>query len=296
MTLKRRRFYKYISVDEEVKRWGIYITGAGHINVDKHTRYPLKDDPSHHYFHWSTGRRLSDYQILYIIKGKGIFESEVSGFKKINTGDIFILFPGIWHRFTPDVDTGWEEYWVEFNGDLIKHYRTKNFLDPENPILKVGIQEEIVENFLKIIKLIRDENPGFQYIASGNLIQILGQALTAIKYHPFEGRLIENQIRQAKLILHEFMHTSVLQEEIAMSVGLGYSVFRKKFKEYTGVSPAQYHINLRINKAKDLLVTSKQSLKEIANDLGFESADYFYRLFKKKTGYTPSDYREKNDR
>jgi transcriptional regulator GlxA family with amidase domain len=92
------------------------------------------------------------------------------------------------------------------------------------------------------------------------------------------------------------MHTSVLQEEIAMSVGLGYSVFRKKFKEYTGVSPAQYQINLRINKAKDLLVTSKQSLKEIANDLGFESADYFYRLFKKKTGYTPSDYREKNDR
>jgi AraC-like DNA-binding protein len=296
MALKKSRFYKYISVDEEVKRWGIYITGAGHINVDKHTIYPLKDNPSHHYFHWSTGRRLSDYQILYIIMGKGIFESEVSGFKKINTGDIFILFPGVWHRFTPDIDTGWEEYWVEFNGDLIKHYRTKNFLDPENPILKVGIHEGIVENFHKILKLIHDENPGFQYIASGNLIQILGQTITSIKYQPFEGRLIENQIRQAKLILHEFMHTSMLQEEVAMSVGLGYSVFRKKFKEYTGVSPAQYQINLRINKAKDLLVTSRQSLKEIANDLGFESADYFYRLFKKKTGYTPSDYREKNDR
>jgi AraC-like DNA-binding protein len=296
MTFKKIRFYKYITVDEEVKQWGIYLTGAGHITVDKHTIYPLTDDPSHHYFHWSTGRRLSDYQILYIIKGKGIFESELTGYKKINAGDIFILFPGVWHRFTPDIDTGWEEYWIEFNGDLIKHYRKHDFLNPENPILKVGIHEDIAENFLEIIRLISDEKPGFQYIASGNLIQILGQAFTSVKYQQFEGRDIENQIRQARLMLHENMHVPILQEDVAMSIGLGYSVYRKKFKEYTGVSPAQYQINLRINKAKDLLITSNQSLKEISNRLGFESTDYFYRLFKKKTGYTPSDYREKNDR
>jgi len=292
----KRRFYKYITVDEDVKRWGIYLTGAGHITVSKHTRYPLADDPSHHYFHWSTGRRLSDYQFLYIINGKGVFETEVTGFRKINAGDIFILFPGIWHRFTPDTDTGWEEYWVEFNGDIIKHYRSMDFLNPENPVLKVGIHEEIAENFLTILTLISDERPGFQYVASGNLIQILGQAFTSVKYQQFEGRRIENQIKQAKLILLEYLPASISQEEVAFSVGLGYSMFRKKFKEYTGISPLQYQINLRINRAKDLLITSNQTLKEITHDLGFDSPDYFCRLFKKKTGYTPSDYREKNYR
>ena len=108
-----KKFYKYLTIGEEDKRWGMYLTGAGHIWVDKQTEYPLVDDPSHHYFHWSEGRRLSDYQVLYITKGKGIFESEITGTRKINAGDVFILFPGIWHRFKPDEDSGWDEFWVD---------------------------------------------------------------------------------------------------------------------------------------------------------------------------------------
>jgi len=91
------------------------------------------------------------------------------------------------------------------------------------------------------------------------------------------------------------MSLTISQEEIAKSIGMGYSLYRKKFKEYTGVSPAQYQIQLRINKAKDLLITSNRSFKEIANNLGFESTDYFSRLFKQKSGFTPSDFREKNN-
>jgi AraC-like DNA-binding protein len=296
MTFQNIRFYKYLTVGEDVRRWGIYLTGAGHIQVDKHTEYPLVDDPSHHYFHWSTGRRLSNYQILYITKGRGVFETEGVGLKEIAEGDIFILFPGTWHRFTPDRATGWDEYWVEFNGEIIKHFRTNEFLNPENPVLKVGIHLEIAENYLKIINLIKDEKPGFQYVVSGILIQILGQIFAAKKYHVFEGKIIENQIIQAKLMLLDNLTTAISQEEIARQIGMGYSIYRKKFKEYTGVSPAQYVINLKINKAMDLLITSKLPLKEIANVLGFYSTDYFYRMFKLKTGVTPSDFREKNER
>jgi len=296
MTSVDKKFYKYLTIGEEDKRWGMYLTGAGHVVVDKQTEYPLVGDPSHHYFHWSTGRRLSDYQVLYITKGKGVFESEIAGMRKINAGDIFILFPGIWHRFKPDSDSGWDEYWVEFNGDLINHYRSKEFLNPESPVITVGIQEDIARNYLQVINLLKEEKPGFQYIASGNIVQILGQIFASKKYHPFEGKAIENQIRQAKLMILENQHLPVTQEKIAESVGMGYSLFRKKFKEYTGVSPAQYHIQLRINKAKDLLITTNHSFKELAHELGFESTDYFFRLFRQKTGFTPSEFREKNRR
>ena len=294
MTFHSKRFYKYLTVGEEDKKWGIYMTGAGNIEVSKHTEYPLVDDPSHHYFHWSIGRRLSEYQVLYITKGKGVFESEITGYRKISAGDIFILFPNIWHRFKPDYSTGWDEYWIEFDGELIKHYRDKEFLNQENSVITIGLQADIVENYLKIIKLVKDERPGFQYIASGILIQILGQLFASKKYHSFEGKIIENRIRQAKLLILENIHTTISQEEIARYIGMGYSLYRKKFKEYTGLSSGQYQIQLRINKAKDLLITTNEQLKEIAHNLGFESSDYFCRLFKQKTGFTPSDFRDKN--
>jgi AraC-like DNA-binding protein len=296
MTLSNNRFYKYLTIGEEDKRWGIYLTGAGHIQIPPKTEYPLVDDPSHHYFHWSIGRRLSEYQVLYITRGQGIFESELTGIRKINTGDVFILFPNIWHRFKPDEATGWDEHWVEFDGELIRHYHNKEFLSPDNPTITVGIQEEIASNYLKIINLIKDEKPGFQYIASGILLQILGQLFASRKYHSFEGKVIEDQIRQAKLLIMENLHLTISQENLARSIGMGYSLYRKKFKAYTGVSPAQYQIQLRINKAKDLLITTNQSFKELAQELGFESTDYFFRLFKQKTGFTPSEFREKNKR
>lgn len=290
------KFYKYQTISEDDKRWGMYLTGAGHIKIGSQTEYPLVDDPSHHYFHWTVGRRLSEYQILYITRGKGVFESEMTGKKRIKAGDIFILFPNIWHRFKPDYSTGWDEYWIGFNGDLIKHYRLKEFLNPENPVISIGISGEIAEGYLKVIDLIKGEKPGFQYIASGILLQIMGQLFAAKKYHPFDGKEIEHKIRQAKLINLENMQSTITQEEIARNVGVGYSLYRKKFKEYTGVSPAQYQIQLRINKAKDLLIASNLPLKEIAHSLGFETLDYFCRLFKQKTGFTPSDFKEKNTR
>jgi len=291
-----KRFLKYITVGEEDKRWGMYLTGAGHIIIDKNIEYPLIVDPSHHYFRWSIGRRLSEYQILYITKGEGIFESEITGSRKIHAGDLFILFPDIWHRFKPNIGTGWDEYWIEFDGDLINHFRTNEFLNPDNPVMSIGLEVDIIENYQKIIKLIKNQNPGFQYIATGILIQILGQLFASKKYQIFEGKIIENQIKQAKIMIMENLYTFISQEEIAKNIGMGYSSYRKKFKEYTGVSPTQYQIQLRVNEAKVLLVTTLQPLKTIAYELGFDSPDYFLRLFKQKTGYTPSDFREKNKR
>lgn len=74
---------------------------------------------------------------------------------------------------------------------------------------------------------------------------------------------------------------------------MGYSKFRKLFKSETGYSPHQYHLNLRINKAKELLQTTELNIKEIAYQTGFESEFYFSKLFRKKSGISPTDYRTK---
>lgn len=289
-----KRFFKYLKTGEEEKRWGMYVTGAGHIQVPRETTYPFVSDPQHHYFHFSMGRRLTDYQIIYITKGRGIFESEVSGKHEIKAGDAFVLFPDVWHTFKPDEETGWDEYWVEFNGDLVEHFVQNNYLQPENPVISIGISNQVASNYLKIIAAIKEEKPGHQYITSGIVVQLLGQIISAIKFQSLEGREIEDKIKLARLKMLENLEMPIKQEDLAQSLGLGYSVYRKKFKEYTGLSPAQYHIQLRIQTAKDLLTTTNMSIKEIAHKLSFNNKDYFFRLFKQKTGCTLSEYREQN--
>jgi transcriptional regulator GlxA family with amidase domain len=72
---------------------------------------------------------------------------------------------------------------------------------------------------------------------------------------------------------------------------MGYSKFRKVFKQVTGLSPNQYYLNLRLNKAKALLVNTDLSIVEISNLTGFENLFYFSNYFKKKNGVSPILYR-----
>jgi len=83
-------------------------------------------------------------------------------------------------------------------------------------------------------------------------------------------------------------------EEMAALVGLGTTAFSEKVKSYTGFSPLNYLINIRISEAIKLLKRPDVHVTDIALDVGFYSSQHFATTFKKLTGYTPSDFRKKN--
>jgi AraC-like DNA-binding protein len=83
-------------------------------------------------------------------------------------------------------------------------------------------------------------------------------------------------------------------EEMAALVGLGITAFSEKVKSYTGFSPLNYLINIRITEAIKLLKRQDVHVTDIALDVGFYSSQHFATTFKKLTGYTPSDFRKKN--
>ena len=83
-------------------------------------------------------------------------------------------------------------------------------------------------------------------------------------------------------------------EEMAGLVGLGTTAFSEKVKNYTGFSPLNYLINIRISEAIKLLKRPDVHVTDIALDVGFYSSQHFATTFKKLTGYTPSDFRKKN--
>jgi len=83
-------------------------------------------------------------------------------------------------------------------------------------------------------------------------------------------------------------------EEMAALVGLGITAFSEKVKSFTGFSPLNYLINIRISEAIRLLKRPEVHVTDIALDVGFYSSQHFATTFKKLTGYTPSEFRKKN--
>jgi two-component system, response regulator YesN len=100
-----------------------------------------------------------------------------------------------------------------------------------------------------------------------------------------------NQIRQAVRFINENCSADIGRSVAAQEAGMSHSHFSRIFKKVMGLSYQDYLNNRRINKAKDLLLTSAKSVSDIAKSLGFADATAFGRIFKKVTGHTPSSFR-----
>ncbi len=188
---------------------------------------------------------------------------------------------------------GRNEMWVGYKGEIIDQLVTKGIFRPSNPLLYIGIHESIIHLYADIIEETKNENPGYQPLISGAVNHLLGAIHAKTKQECFKS---ENStvgiINQARLILRNNITRDITIEEIAEQLQVSYSWFRKAFKAYTGIAPGQYFIQLKIDRAKTLLSDLPKPVKEIAFELEFESAVYFSKLFKGKTGMSPEQYRK----
>jgi AraC-like DNA-binding protein len=108
------------------------------------------------------------------------------------------------------------------------------------------------------------------------------------------GRDFPKIFMQLEQTLRENLSHQWTVEEMAALVGLGTTMFTEKVKSYTGFSPLNYLITIRISEAIRMLKGNDQNVTDIALDTGFYSSQHFSTTFKKLTGYTPSDFRKKN--
>jgi len=286
-------FVKYLTISDEDNNWGLYLNVAGSANISPNDNYPLLKHPSEYFFNWEEGRVLKEFQINYITEGEGVLETQFGKFS-LKKGCIFIIFPGIWHRYKPFVKTGWTENYIGFDGSMAEKLIAEPQFSPKEPVFYFGIKEEFIDTYLKIFDLVEKEQPGFQQIASGMIIKLLGYIVSFEKQKDFSGKRIAQVIESSRFEMRQNIGKELDLKEMAQKHNVSYSFFRKMFKKYTGVSPGQYHLQLRIMRAKELLVSTDKSIKEIGYELGFQSIFYFSNMFKKKTGDTPSNFRNKN--
>ena len=98
---------------------------------------------------------------------------------------------------------------------------------------------------------------------------MIGMILSISKNKVFEMSDVDQKIEQAKILMNENVSGNIDPEELAMRLNISYSWFRRVFKEYTGYAPAKYFQELKLRKAKQMLVGTSQSVKEISFFLVF---------------------------
>ncbi len=99
------------------------------------------------------------------------------------------------------------------------------------------------------------------------------------------------KLRQITDWMAEHFTEEINLEQLAAQAGLSKFHFHRLFKSATGISPSRYHINLRMDEAKRLLRETKQSVMDVAIEVGYTNPSHFAQLFRRETGLSPSDYR-----
>lgn len=283
--------FKYLLVNEKDKKFGLTVNTVGFQPIPPNTLYPSTDHPKSYYFRPEKGRILSEYQIVYISKGKGSFSSASTKKTTISKGQVMLLFPDQWHTYCPLKDTGWNEYYIGFEGKIIDTIVANGFISPDTQVLDVGVNEDLVNLFSTAIRVAKEDKGGTQQYLAGIVFNILGAILSLAQNINFESRESAQKIERAKIIMIENINKNIDIKEIAINLGISYSLFRKVFKEYTGYAPAQYFQELKLRMAKELLAETNHSIKEISYELNFSSYEYFLSFFKKRVGHTPMEYR-----
>jgi AraC family transcriptional regulator len=99
------------------------------------------------------------------------------------------------------------------------------------------------------------------------------------------------KLRQITDWMSEHISEDFSLDDLAARVGLSKFHFQRLFKSAVGVSPSRYHINLRMNLARQLLRETKMSVVDVALEVGYTNPSHFAQLFRRETGLSPSEYR-----
>jgi len=284
---------KYLLANERDALWGLTVSTVGYEEIAPGDPYPTKGHADGYYFNVEKGRTLNEYQLLYNPEGEGLFSSAHCQEVRLKAGDMFLLFPGEWHTYHPLEHTGWKSYWIGFRGRNMDDRVRAGFLSPEKPVYHVGYSSTIEELYRSAYEQAVEEAAYSQQVMAGLVNHLIGKMYSLERNIELgKNQQQVDMINRARLRIRQALESDLTIQRVAEEMGVSYSNFRKLFKEFTGLSPATYQQELRLQRAKELLSTTDLTVKEIAYRLNFESPDYFSAKFKAKMGCKPSDVKK----
>ena len=239
-------------------------------------------------------RKLPDYAVVFVEKGRGVLTTEQGGVQSVVGPAVFWLFPNHQHSYGPDKNTTWVERWALFRGSLINDFRLKGFLNPSQPLVTQVNHAEVAHMFGTLhSEMLKRDALGWASAAATVHRLVLQMALHSTVSNSAE---VKRQKSRIAGLIEESAFSALDLPDMADGLQISLATLRRKCVALLGMAPKHYQLQLRIDRAKEMLAASNKSIEEIARTVGYEDSFYFSRLFFSRENQSPSAYRKLHKR
>ena len=235
----------------------------------------------------------NDYQLLYIASGKGYFYFNDTDVETIVTKGNMVLFkpgePQVYYYYAED---NTEVYWVHFTGSEVEEYLEHYDIPKTEYVFFTGVSHDYPWIFNQMIRELQIQRVNYDEM----LTILLRHLFLTINRYIKECKLTTNTfVNDIEKAIHYFevnYNKEISVEKYAEEHHMSVNRFIENFKNVVKTTPMQYIMSLRISAAKGYLDNTSKNISEVADAVGYDNSLYFSRVFKKHTGYTPSEYRK----
>ena len=203
---------------------------------------------------------------------------------KLKARDMLVMCPG--ERIHYVADTPWSIQWVGLYGETVDTYMKELSVNGDHPILTVEHSREMSEVLEDLYRVSRGRSEYLRCRQTELIYRFFSLLLHKSK-KPSRYDIAEG----AKKIMDYNFERQITVADVADALHLYAAYLTRKFVQKFGIAPKEYLIQKRIDHAKTLLTQSEASIAEIAASVGYVDPLYFSRIFKKKEGVCPREYR-----
>lgn len=239
-------------------------------------------------------RTRMDYYLIYLVNGIGHFLIN-NEWHEVKAGDILIYKPNEKQYYSYHSHEQAELYWIHFTGRGV--FKLLNSLGLANKhIYKTGLHTDCINLFDNIAQEIMLKKPMFHQFCLSYFVQLLSlfsRDILLLQHGENNEKDSDIDVCIKKMQMeYQNCHSIVYYANIS---NLSVYQFIRKFKARTQLTPSKYIEKIRINKSKELIGETDLSINEISNIVGYTDPFYFSKVFKKSTGMSPTDFRNKFD-
>ncbi len=235
----------------------------------------------------------NEYHLHFVLNGKGtlIVNGKTHHIKK---GNIFLIPKDVTINYYADMEDPWEYMWVTIDGEKSATYLEYAGLTVDNPVIVSSIP---ISTYLPTIGKILDSNVltianevrriGYLYELLSSLIEAQNANKSKERRYDYSSEIYVEHALQ--YISSNYANVKV--NDIANYIGINRSYLTCIFKKELQVSPQEYLINYRFQKAAELVKSTNLSIQDISNQVGYENPFTFSKMFKSIHGVSPKKYR-----